>query len=232
MGFAVSWVWVLFWNIPIALSPLLETFSNSRGAQETLKPPWSWGCGSRGCTRPLSPLTHPTQPSSAPFWEKLWLTRNLQCSSSSGMGGLSHWTAEIYEVHKWSSLERAQEWFELCPRSFIHRNAGLQGHGHKEGEQCQRPPSCLGVISTLLPLRNDDENQFPNLRVCWVFFPLNGILASQPASARLRGRRTGRRLSWVEVGWKGLGLCLGNQRRQTPGWGCSTQGWEGREGRS
>lgn len=47
-------------------------------------------------------------------------------------GRLSHWTADkIYEVHKWSSLETAQEWFELCPRSFIRRNAGLQGHGHK-----------------------------------------------------------------------------------------------------
>lgn len=122
-----------FLAIPIALSPLLETFSNSRGVQETLKPhPPGLGLWLLGQQQPLSPLAHPTQLS--PFLGKLWLVRNLQCSSSSRMGGLSHWTAEkIYEVHKWNSLERAQEWFDLCPRSFIHGNAGPWS---QRGEQC------------------------------------------------------------------------------------------------
>lgn len=146
-----------------------DNFQSQRGPRDPQTPSPGLG-GSRGSTSSLHSSPSPAQLS--PFLGKLCLVRNLQCSSSSRMGGLSHWTAEkIYEVLKWNSLERAQEWFDLCPRSFIHRNAGLQGHGHKEGEQCQQLPSCLGVISTPLPLQNDDENQFPNLRVCCFFFP-------------------------------------------------------------
>lgn len=63
VGFAVSWVWVLFWNIPIALFPLLQTISNPRGVQEILKP-HPLGLVAPGAA-PAPYTAHPAQPSPA-----------------------------------------------------------------------------------------------------------------------------------------------------------------------
>lgn len=132
------------------------------GAAAAPSHPW-------GSTSSLSPLAHPTQPSSAPFWEKLW--RNLQRSSSSGMGGYP-----IGQLTRFMRSINGALWRQ--PRNGLSSAPGPSSAEMQDcramatkGERCQLLPSCLGVISTLLPLRIDDENQFPNLRVCCVFSP-------------------------------------------------------------
>lgn len=146
-----------------------------------------------------SSLCHPlprSPPQLAPVWEMLWPMRNLQYSCSSGTGMLSHRTAFQWGRFMGSITEAV--WRD--PRNGWRSDPGPASAGNvdwphgsyptvprtaramsSQGEQCQRLPFWLVVVNSSLSPQNDVENQFPNLRD--LFFPLNGILASQPALA-------------------------------------------------
>lgn len=142
-----------------------------------------------------SPLTPPgsapTRPflGSAPADEEFAIPLLQRDGSVIALGSTS--AGKIDGVHSRSSLERAQDQPQLCPRSCVRREisypAGASATSSR-GKRCQRLPFWLVVINSSLSLQNDDENQFPNLFYLllfpFIFFTsLNGILASQPALA-------------------------------------------------
>lgn len=144
----------------------------------------------------LSPLTPPgsapTRPflGSAPADEEFAILLLQRDGSVIALGSTS--AGKIDGVHSRSSLERAQDQPQLCPRSCVCREisypAGASAASSR-GKRCQRLPFWLVVINSSLSLQNDDENQFPNLFyfvvVSFYFFYFSKWNSCFPASPGL-----------------------------------------------
>lgn len=143
-----------------------------------------------------SPLTPPgsapTRPflGSAPADEEFAIPLLQRDGSVIALGSTS--AGKIDGVHSRSSLERAQDQPQLCPRSCVRREisypAGASAASSR-GKRCQRLPFWLVVINSSLSLQNDDENQFPNLFyfavVSFYFFYFSKWNSCFPASPGL-----------------------------------------------